>query len=77
VEAGTVQFCKGFFDFLFSGGDSMARRLIRVRFCRPDGTMYWQEDKMLEVDTEGKKACYEYQWYRIKEVGGKLVIDVV
>jgi len=55
----------------------MARRLIRVRFCRPDGTMYWQEDKMLEVDTEGKKACYEYQWYRIKEVGGKLVIDVV
>ena len=55
----------------------MARRLIRVRFCRPDGTMYWQEDKMLEVDAEGKKARYEHQWYRIKEVGGKLVIDVV
>lgn len=54
----------------------MAKKLIRVRFCRPDGT-YWQEDKMPEVDAEGKKAHYEHQWYRIKEVRGKLVIDVV
>ena len=60
-----------------ANGMKMVKKLIRVRFCRPDGTMYWQEDKMLEVDAEGKKARYEHQWYRIKEVGGKLVIDVV
>jgi len=51
------------------------RKTIRIRFCRPDGTIYDIKDEILDV--VGDKALYNGRWYPIKKYGTKLVIDVV
>ena len=49
--------------------------LVLVRFCRPDGTMYWAEYHTLEV--ANGKAFFQGRWYELKKCGDKLCIDVV
>ena len=55
-------------------------RQVLVRFCRPDGTMYWQEFQDLEVVREGdvEFAIYKGFKYRVKYFNNGIpYIDVV
>lgn len=49
--------------------------VVLVRFCRPDGTIYWAEFQNLEVAND--KALFQGRWYKLKKCGDNLCIDVV